>query len=92
MAWMSGMSPLTDALLFTHCGDHGLNLYFESTSLVGQRSTIAAGNKTDKEGNVGAETPRLMTKPTRGPMAFLLQRMIIVASGAACRQVAGIGH
>src|SRR6516162_10304109 len=66
MAWMSGMGPApTDALLFTHCGDHGLNLYFESTSLVGQRSTIAAGNKTDKEGNVGAETPRLMIKPTR---------------------------
>src|SRR6516165_5005781 len=45
-----GSAP-TDALLFTHCGDHGLNLYFQSTSLVGQRSTIAAGNKkpTKKE-------------------------------------------
>src|SRR3974390_2501190 len=39
-----GSAP-TDALLFTHCADHGLNLYFQSTSLVGQRSTIAAGNK-----------------------------------------------
>jgi hypothetical protein len=40
-----------DALLFTHCGDHGLNLYFQSTLLVGQRSTIAAGSKkpTKKE-------------------------------------------
>src|SRR6516165_5302915 len=29
-AW-HGSAP-TDALLFTHCGDHGLNLYFQSTS------------------------------------------------------------
>jgi hypothetical protein len=58
-------------------------------SATGPRSRPAT--KTDKEGNVGAETARLMITPTR-PMAFLLQRMIIVTSGAVRRQVAGIGH
>jgi hypothetical protein len=65
-----GSAP-TDAFLFTHCGDHGLNLYSQSTSFVGHRSTIAAGNKeTDKEGNVGAEMVRSMIKPTRGLWHF----------------------
>src|SRR5215469_10036765 len=52
-----GSAP-TDALLLTHCGDHGLNLYFHRLSATGPRSFPAT--KTDKEGNVGAETARLM--------------------------------
>jgi hypothetical protein len=63
-AW-HGSAP-TDALLFTHCGDHGLNLHFQS--IVACRPQVhdrSRQQKTDRQRNVGAKTARLMIKPTR---------------------------